>query len=122
MIRTNTPTARQQAILDYFDACQAEGLPAPTIREIGEEFKIKSPNGVMCHINALVKKGYLAGEEQVARSYRRVDCPFSVSVTPSGLITVLVHKATMTVDEARKLMARINVALEDASDLMEGGS
>ena len=33
------------------------GLP-PTVREIGVEFGYSSPNGTMCHIKALIKKGY----------------------------------------------------------------
>ena len=32
------------------------GFP-PTIRDIGSRFEIKSPNGVMCHLKALEKKG-----------------------------------------------------------------
>jgi repressor LexA len=31
----------------------------PTVREIGEHFKISSPNGVMCHLKALEKKGLI---------------------------------------------------------------
>lgn len=114
MTGTNTLTARQQAILDYFDARQADGLSPPTIRDICKEFNIKSPNVAMCHIWTLVKKGYLtAGEDYQSRAYRRADRTFSVSVTPSGLICVLVHKPTMSREEARSLMTRINATLED---------
>ena len=31
----------------------------PTVREIGEHFEISSPNGVMCHLKALEKKGLI---------------------------------------------------------------
>ena len=33
-------------------------LPA-AIRDIGKEFGIVSPNGVMCHLKALEKKGFI---------------------------------------------------------------
>lgn len=32
----------------------------PTVREIGERFGIRSPNGVVCHTDVLVRRGYLA--------------------------------------------------------------
>lgn len=31
----------------------------PTVREIGEHFNISSPNGVVCHLKALEKKGLI---------------------------------------------------------------
>jgi repressor LexA len=37
---------------------ESKGYP-PAIRDICDEFKIKSPNGVMCHLKALEKKGYI---------------------------------------------------------------
>lgn len=43
------------------------GVP-PTIREIGVELGISSPNGVRSHLNALVRKGFLRREHQRARS------------------------------------------------------
>ncbi|MBI1831510.1 MAG: transcriptional repressor LexA [Planctomycetes bacterium] len=45
----------------------------PTVREIGEAFKIKSPNGVMCHLKALEKKGLITREEHSARAIQLVD-------------------------------------------------
>ncbi len=45
----------------------------PTVREIGEGFKIMSPNGVMCHLNALVKKGLILREGRSARALLLVD-------------------------------------------------
>jgi repressor LexA len=45
----------------------------PTVREIGQAFEIKSPNGVMCHLKALEKKGLITREEHSARAIRLVD-------------------------------------------------
>jgi repressor LexA len=54
-----TITKRQHEILDFIrDKIENRGFP-PSIREIGEAFQIASPNGVMCHLKALEKKGYI---------------------------------------------------------------
>src|SRR5205814_6254632 len=45
----------------------------PTVREIGDGFKIKSPNGVMCHLKALEKKGLITREGRSARAIQLVD-------------------------------------------------
>ena len=52
-------TARQAEILAWIsEQCRTNGYP-PTIREIGSQFCIRSPNGITLHIKALIKKGYL---------------------------------------------------------------
>lgn len=52
-------TTRQAAVFDFIkDKVQSRGY-GPTVREIGEHFKISSPNGVMCHLRALEKKGLM---------------------------------------------------------------
>jgi repressor LexA len=54
-----TITKRQHEILDFIrDKIENRGFP-PSIREIGEAFEIASPNGVMCHLKALEKKGFI---------------------------------------------------------------
>jgi repressor LexA len=40
----------------------------PTVREIGKHFKIKSPNGVMCHLKALEKKELITREPNMSRA------------------------------------------------------
>lgn len=66
-------TDRQRQIYDFIlEHIDAKGYP-PTVRNIGEHFKIQSPNGVMCHLNALVKKGLIHREGQSARAIRLVD-------------------------------------------------
>lgn len=52
-------TEKQAAILDMMvKHWQREGI-TPTVREIAAHFKINSPNGVICHLVALEKKGYV---------------------------------------------------------------
>ena len=53
-------TDRQQAIYDFICAAiDKRGLP-PTMREIGEEFGIRSTNGVEGHLAALERNGLIA--------------------------------------------------------------
>jgi repressor LexA len=52
-------TPRQAEIFAYIrDWILGKGHP-PTVREIGNQFGISSPNGVVCHLKALDRKGYI---------------------------------------------------------------
>ncbi|HVS40610.1 MAG TPA: transcriptional repressor LexA [Gemmataceae bacterium] len=66
-------TERQREIYDFIkEKIESRGY-GPTVREIGEAFKIQSPNGVMCHLNALVAKGLILRQERSARAIQLVD-------------------------------------------------
>ena len=52
-------TKRQLVIFDFIRQQINESGTAPTIREIADEMGFKSPNGVMCHLRALEKKGLI---------------------------------------------------------------
>lgn len=52
-------TPRQAAILDFIRAQLHANGYQPSVREIGREFGINSPNGVCCHLKALERKGYI---------------------------------------------------------------
>lgn len=68
MARDNSLTSRQQAIYDFLkDKIRTRGY-GPTVREIGSQFGIKSPNGVMCHLKALEKKGLISRESHMSRA------------------------------------------------------
>jgi len=61
-------TDRQREIYEFIaDKIESRGY-GPTVREIGEGFGIKSPNGVMCHLKALEKKGLIKREGFQARA------------------------------------------------------
>ncbi len=47
----------------------------PTVREIGAHFGIRSPNGVMCHLKALEKKGLITRESHMSRAIQLTDSP-----------------------------------------------
>ncbi len=63
-----TLTKRQSDILKHIARhIDANGYQ-PSIREIGERFGIRSPNGVVCHLQALQRKGVLRMNTQTARA------------------------------------------------------
>jgi repressor LexA len=66
-------TKRQKSIFEFIrDKIQNRGY-GPTVREIGESFDIKSPNGVMCHLKALEKKGLITREPNMSRAIQLAD-------------------------------------------------
>ncbi len=76
-------TQRQREIYRFIrDKIQGRGY-GPTVREIGTEFKIKSPNGVMCHLKALQKKGLIHREPNMSRAIQLLDDP--TSAPPQGV-------------------------------------
>ena len=66
-------TPRQTAILRYIREFQSEHGYPPTMRQIGAEFDIKSPNGVQCNLVALERKGAIVRDKKAARGIRLVE-------------------------------------------------
>jgi repressor LexA len=61
-------TDRQRAVYNFIrELIQRRGY-GPTVREIATEFDIRSPNGVVCHLKALVKKGLIIRDPNKARA------------------------------------------------------
>src|SRR5262245_26140116 len=50
-------TSRQKEVFEFVRDLITNRGYGPTVREIGDKFGISSPNGVMCHLKALEKKG-----------------------------------------------------------------
>src|SRR5262249_57101565 len=73
MADLNILTERQRDIYDFIkDKIENRGY-GPAIREICDEFDIVSPNGVMCHLKALEKKGLVTREGKLARAIQVTD-------------------------------------------------
>jgi repressor LexA len=69
----NQLTDRQRDIYAFIrDKIEGRGY-GPTVREIGQGFDIRSPNGVMCHLKALEKKGLIKRVGFSARAITLVD-------------------------------------------------
>src|SRR6516165_8692891 len=76
-------TSRQREIYNFIRSkIQGRGY-GPTVREIGNQFHIKSPNGVMCHLKALQKKGLIHREPNMSRAIQLLDDP--TMARPGGL-------------------------------------
>ena len=70
-------TPRQREIYNFIRGkIQGRGY-GPTVREIGMNFQIKSPNGVMCHLKALQKKGLIHREPNMSRAIQLLEDPVS---------------------------------------------
>ncbi len=68
-------TSRQREIYEFIRGkIQGRGY-GPTVREIGNEFGIRSPNGVMCHLKALQKKGLIHREANMSRAIQLMQEP-----------------------------------------------
>jgi repressor LexA len=81
MNKKSSLTTRQRDIYDFIkDKILNRGY-GPTVREIGAGFKIKSPNGVMCHLKALEKKGLITREAHMSRAIQITE-PLSKMTLP----------------------------------------
>jgi len=68
-------TKRQQQILDFIESfIQKRGYP-PTLRDIGDEFGIKSTNGVRVNLAALEKKQYIRRRPWLSRGIVLINVP-----------------------------------------------
>ena len=75
MLRMDKLTRRQKAVYEFLrDKIRTRGY-GPTVREIGDRFDISSPNGVMCHLKALEKKGLITREPNMSRAIQLVKEP-----------------------------------------------
>jgi len=81
MADKSTLTAKQRAIYEFIKERILVRGYGPTVREIGSGFKIKSPNGVMCHLKALEKKGLITRESGMSRAIQLTE-PLSRTALP----------------------------------------
>lgn len=77
-------TSKQQEIFDFLKEKILGRCYGPTVREIGNQFGISSPNGVMCHLKALEKKGLIVREPNMARAIQLANQPISRSSLASA--------------------------------------
>lgn len=65
---TRPLTNQQQAVYNMIRERIIGRGYGPTVREIGEHMNIKSPNGVMCHLRALERKGMILRASNKSRA------------------------------------------------------
>lgn len=73
MAPTRALTTRQRAVYEMIRGLIVDRGYGPTVREIAEHFQIGSPNGVMCHLRALEKKGLITRQAKRSRAIELVD-------------------------------------------------
>jgi repressor LexA len=61
-------TERQQVIYDFIRGLIVRRGYGPTVREIAQRMDISSPNGVMGHLKALERKGFIRRDSRRARA------------------------------------------------------
>ena len=99
-------TDRQREIYEFIrKKIETRGY-GPTVREIGAAFDIKSPNGVMCHLKALEKKGLIKRENFSARAIQLTDhrppslgLPLLGSVAAGPLTEAIQHDDRLEFDK-----------------------
>lgn len=113
-------TERQRAIYGYIrDFIKAHGY-APTVRDIGREFGIRCPNGVLSNLRALERKGLIRRGEQKARGIALVDSPLAVLLDAAkGIEPVLRRNLYPCPDKPDSDWAKA-ARLFEAIDLAEG--
>ncbi len=87
--KTSTLTSRQRQIYEFLKDKILDRGYGPTVREIGSAFGIRSPNGVMCHLKALEKKGLITRESRMSRAIQLTERPLpSTSLSLAGRIAL----------------------------------
>jgi repressor LexA len=125
---TDSLTTRQMAVFEFIkEKILARGY-GPTVREIGEHFKISSPNGVMCHLRALEKKGLLRRVRKQERAVARaIELAPEILAENKGLplvgsvaagMTTLAWEPSDRIDFAELLNQKNYFALKVSGDSM----
>lgn len=66
-------TPRQREILVWLAKYIADHGYSPTVRELCQAFNFGSPNGAVCHLEPLRKKGWLTWQDGRSRTIRVVE-------------------------------------------------
>ncbi len=119
-------TDRQQSVYEFIrDKIVNRGY-GPTVREIGEQMDIRSPNGVMCHLRALERKGMIRRTANKSRAIeltqpgksprRETSLPMAGRVA-AGVCTLAIEQ-TETIDFSEMLVRDDRFVLEVTGDSM----
>src|SRR5688500_1903787 len=99
-------TERQREIYEFIRLKIESRGYGPTVREIGNAFEIKSPNGVMCHLKALEKKGLIKRESFSARAIELIGhkfgspgLPYLGQVAAGAPIAAIENAETLSINE-----------------------
>ncbi len=79
-------TQRQQQVLEFIAAYVNERGYPPTYQEIADALGITSKQGVVRHLEALIRKGYLTKDDTTARSLRIVAPEYQTPLTGAEVV------------------------------------
>ncbi|MBY0587736.1 transcriptional repressor LexA [bacterium] len=110
-------TNRQREIYEFIAEKIAARGYGPTVREIGSAFEIRSPNGVMCHLQALVKKGLISREPNMSRAIsllhaRREETGIPLSGSIAAGLPIETYEQSERIDFGRMLHKEGHFALK----------
>ncbi|MBR0237327.1 MAG: hypothetical protein IJQ39_04465 [Thermoguttaceae bacterium] len=71
--KSKSLTNRQREVYEFIRRTIKTRGFAPTVREIGDAVAINSPNGVIGHLRALIKKGLIVRQPHLSRSIQLVN-------------------------------------------------
>ena len=117
-------TQRQKVIFDFIRSRIEDRGFGPTIREIADEMGFSSPNGVICHLTALQKKGLINRTNNKSRSIVLTDevseelngFPLSGRVAAGALMEAI--EQTERIDVAKLWPKKGTYVLEVEGDSM----
>ena len=130
----NRPTMRQESILKWIAEYITDKDVAPSVREIGRAFNIKSTNGIIDHLRALERKGWIKrGEKGSIRTIRlteRAKIKFNIHrAQDKNLLISKLHslvseypynvdfsECTTAMDGAEMILGRVEALLEEYKD------
>ena len=117
-------TQRQQEVYDMIRSLIVDRGYGPTVREIGEQFGIKSPNGVMCHLRALERKGLIRRSPNKSRAIELTESSdrSQHSLPMAGLVaagpTTLAFEQAESIDFGEMLFREDRFSLRVSGDSM----
>lgn len=68
MKNTKQLPPRQREAYEFIESFIEQNKYPPSVREIMEGMGIDSPNGVMCHLDALESKGFIGRKANISRA------------------------------------------------------
>lgn len=118
-------TDRQQEVLTIIESEIRGGFGFPTVREIAEKLGVNNPSGVLGHLNALIKKGYVRKQSNFALTAEALgdgEIPL-VATIPAGLPAEASDHAGDVVRFDRPFFSKGDVkAVKITGDSMSGDS
>ncbi len=93
-------TSRQKEIYEFLKDLILNRGYGPSVREIGAHFGIRSPNGVMCHLKALEKKGLITRKSHMSRAIQLVGADSPMNRTMLRVLAKLDSKKLANTEDS----------------------